>query len=325
MQGIRSSADSERPHVPVEGEFRVRVPLHNSRVSLDPGSGGRLVLRPGVELVAGGEPGHGGDGLADPGACQLEFFDIYTPPSGPGSDAGVFHPEVEREVAHVLALQALACREPFVPAAIWADRLDGDAWQPYVPIPDGYRWRPQDGGVSSMPAARVATWMVLVRNWPTPREGDPMALALSYYSDSVFDRSVHSFSKSFTGAAIAAEILLGDRVGSGQRVSNRAAHLLESGDPAVRIQEEVQRLYRARNRLVHSGVRPERRDVTLFQQLLMAALPRAAAIGLDVDGLRAALDTCNFKPVPEIEHVRAGGWWAYCDFMACLELRHQDP
>lgn len=319
-------------NVPSSGEIRVTVPLDGAalihdglEVSLE---GGRFEVCEGVDLVMLHDEEK--SRLAERNIyteCRMEFFgllpagwdylSIYDRRDESKHLGTVAEGEATvRRVLHVLSLHALVSRMPWRPAAIALDIFEGGAWRRLGFLESKAEWGRAQHGYSWFPVERLETWRELVRHWTS----DPaLDLALQYYAESVIERSDRRYERALVSAAIATEVLLGERTELSYRISVRGAHLVATGEDALRVQRRLKRLYDARSQLVHAGKYANPDDCTAWQQFLMAAIPRAAAHPSALAVLRQQLDQSNFVRSQELKTLDAGGWWSYCDFAALVD------
>ena len=227
------------------------------------------------------------------------------------------HRQVYDVVAATFAKLSLCVRGDFSSEYIVVDVFTGSQWERLTPV--------FAAGIASqnpifgIPEERLDTWGDLIKNWPA-RPDAALTLAMEYYCESLAHRRARKLASATVSAAIATEILFGNRGSEiSYRISVRVAQLLAKGEDAVLVQRAVSKLYGLRSGVVHSGKSVKKQDVDLWHQLLMRAIPTVAAWGGSVDSLRSLLDEASFNRTDELDRLQDPEmWWNFCDFGECL-------
>lgn len=314
------------------GEVRVTVPMFGSNFEglID---GARVAITDDIWLASldAAEQDRTRQSARMAALSRFEFFNVAPDfdPSGLRDDEFVgaqrsyldrYEPVGVQALRKVNLLALTARLHPNHQSAL-ADVWTGDHWHRIGPL--HFAWSPREG-YSYFPMSRMDTFRGLLANWPS-RESPKLALAFSYYLDSIAERQSYSCAKSLTAAAIAAEILLDSpRTELKRTFRQRGAHLVSHGADCFDCDRQLSELYDLRSAVVHRGRVPSEEAVHLMQQWLMAALPAVAAIGNEShDELLRSLDRACYEPSAIAQIHQEGAWWRFVDFAELCRVQHR--
>ena len=317
-------SNSEVFHEPCEGDTRITVPVPSAAILTEDryliDYPYRVSLLPGIELTYLHEEERDrlNDGPYGIHACfRLEIFQV-----APESGFDYFDDGVQEQltglVRSTLSKLSLCVRGYFNVSYAVVDQFDGSVWRRMQHL--NVREPLRQLGFSHIPVSRLDTWSGLLTHWPS--QPDPaLALALQYYCESLLDRAQKDYHRAVVSAAIATEVLFGERGGEiTYRISTRAAQLVATGEDAVMVQKAIKKLYKIRSGVVHSGKGASKSVVDLWHQFLMCAIPSIAAWPGSLVNLRETLDRASFTRDVDLDVVtNSDGWWNYCDFVYCLK------
>lgn len=307
-----------------EGDTRITVPIPSAFLTTDDGYlleyPFRMVLAPGYEIALLDEKEE--ERLSDgPYKIFAGFrLEIFGEASSDGLDFedDQEHARLEEIITNALSLLSLCVRGYFSAPYAVVDRYDGNVWRRNEYIKT--QGASYDLRASHVPVSRLETWSNLIRHWPREPD-DVLTLALRYYSESLLDRNQGNYGRAMVSAAIATEILFGERGGElTLRISTRAAHLIERGARAFKVQKVIKELYKERSSVVHTGRGGNKDSIDIWHQFLMRAIPSVAAWGGPVGQLQAALDEASFRRRDSLDELLdEDGWWNFCDYFTCLK------
>lgn len=317
-------------HEAVIGDLRITVPVPSASLLTDDGHfisyPYRRVLIPGYEVAVLDEQErdrlwHGPYKIF--AGWRLEIFPGMKP-SDLAEWGGEGHRRADRLVASALQKLSLCVRGDFSHEFVVADTFDGAKWKRLTPVDTS--GHPSHGAGVSIRESRLDTWASLIANWPAVPDKS-LELAVEYYCESIAHRRAGRLTSSIVSAAIATEILFNDSKSEvTNRISARAAHLLSRGEDAIRVHRAVKKFYGLRSDVVHQGKPVNKEQIDLWHQMLMHAIPTAAAWPGSITTLRDALDKATFLRVQELDHLQnEDRWWNFCDFSECLRGSVLEP